>query len=259
MKNRIVVVDDDSVTTKVVKLVLDDAGYDPVIVQTASTASEEIVNFQTHLAIIDVEVDGVCGFDLYKELRARGYLGPVIFTSVRPDMRCKLEAFGLGADDFVGKPFDPLELLARVGSVLKRFRIAEENSNGLWIHVADAELSVGKLTYKSDVVSSTVLTPTEMKILECLMRNHGIIISRSTLIERLWGFEFAGDTNRVDVYIRRVRRKIERDPANPEYLHTVRGIGYVFRAERSRTRDAENLPAYHEAALDYGSVSSCGD
>jgi two-component system, OmpR family, response regulator RegX3 len=259
MNSRVVVVDDDVVTSKVVKLVLGDAGYEPVIVPGISRAPEEIVNLQTDLAIISVELEGIGGFGLCKELRARGYWGPVIFTSVRSDVPCKLEAFRLGADDYIAKPFDPLELLVRVQSVIKRFRIAEENSNGLLLRVNDAELSVGKLTYRSAVVPSTVLTPTEMKILECLMRNHDIIISRSTLIERLWGFEFAGDTNRVDVYIRRVRRKIERDPANPEYLHTVRGIGYVFRTERSPQLDIETMPSQYDAALDYGSVSSICD
>jgi DNA-binding response OmpR family regulator len=75
--------------------------------------------------------------------------------------------------------------------------------------------------------------PTEMRFLECLMRNRGIVISRDTLIERVWGDDFIGDTNRVDVYIRRVRRKIEQNPAAPEYLHTVRGIGYVFRVQQN--------------------------
>jgi DNA-binding response OmpR family regulator len=99
------------------------------------------------------------------------------------------------------------------------------------LRAGDAELSIGNLTYSSSTVSPTLLTPTEMRILECLMRNHRIIISRETLIERVWGYEFIGDTNRVDVYIRRVRRKIEPDPATPRYLHTVRGIGYVFRVD----------------------------
>jgi two-component system, OmpR family, response regulator RegX3 len=74
-----------------------------------------------------------------------------------------------------------------------------------------------------------VLTPTELRMLECLMRNQGITIGRETLIDRTWGYDFFGDTNRVDVYIRRVRKKVERDPERPEYIHTVRGLGYVFR------------------------------
>ena len=102
---------------------------------------------------------------------------------------------------------------------------------GTVLRVEDAEFSIGELTYSSQVVSNVVMTPTEMQILECLMRNARIAISRETLVERVWGYDFVGETNRVDVYIHRLRHKIERDPAHPRYLHTVRGIGYTFRVD----------------------------
>jgi DNA-binding response OmpR family regulator len=119
--------------------------------------------------------------------------------------------------------------------VLRRANQADQQPLGSVLRVDDAELSLGELTYRSAVTPPVILTPTEMRLLEVLMRNSWIVIGRETLIERVWGYDFVGDTNRVDVYIRRVRRKIEPDPQQPRYLHTVRGIGYVFRVESEPT------------------------
>jgi two-component system, OmpR family, response regulator RegX3 len=232
MNSRVVVADSDRVTSRVMSLVLTDAGYDAVTLPVNESSGAEITSKQTDLTIIDVDFNGSGGFEFCKDLRSDGYLGPVIFTCTRGDVENKLEAFRIGADDFIVKPFDPLEFVARVQSVIRRSRLADQNCQGALVQVDDAELHVGKLTYKSETVSPTVLTPTEMKILECLMRNHGITISRATLIERVWGYDFLGDTNRIDVYIRRIRRKIEADPAFPQYLHTARGLGYVFQVRR---------------------------
>ncbi|RIK47104.1 MAG: DNA-binding response regulator [Chloroflexi bacterium] len=252
--NRIVIVDDDPVTAKVLRFVLEDEGYDTVSVSRGSQVFAEVIGRETHLVILDVNLPDIHGFDLCKELRARRYNGPIIFLTGRRDIADKLEGFRIGADDYIVKPFEPLELVARVGSVIRRFYRSDQQSLGSVLRVGDAELSIGDLTYSSAEVEPVLLTPTEMRILECLMRNHRIIISRETLIERVWGYEFIGDTNRVDVYIRRVRRKIEPDPAHPRYLHTVRGVGYVFRVDS----DDEFGLAADDAALDAPVSSSNG-
>jgi two-component system, OmpR family, response regulator RegX3 len=249
MSARVVVADNDRVTSRVISLVLSDAGYDAVSFPIEPGSSTEINEQQPDLTIIDVDFNGTGGFEFCKELRSRGYMGPVIFTSTKGDMDVKLEAFRIGADDYILKPFDPLEFVARVQSVIRRSRLSVQNCQGTIVQVEDAELHVGKLTYKSDTVPPIVLTPTEMKILECLMRNHDITISRSTLIERVWGYDFLGDTNRIDVYIRRIRRKIEVDPAYPQYLHTVRGLGYVFRAKGSDDRTSTEIDTSPDAPV----------
>lgn len=231
MNSRVVVVDDDPVGSKVVRFVLEDEGYDAVTVSRGSQVFDAVLERETDLVLLDINLPDFNGFDVCKELRARRYRGPIVFLSSRGDITDKLEGFRLGADDYLVKPFEPLELVARVNSVIRRFKRTDQQALGTLVRVDDAELSIGELTYCSEVVPPTLLTPTEMRILECLMRNSRIVISRETLIERVWGFDFLGDTNRVDVYIRRVRRKIETDPAAPRYLHTVRGIGYVFRVE----------------------------
>jgi two-component system, OmpR family, response regulator RegX3 len=229
MSSHVMVVDNDRVNSRVIELVLKDAEYSVEVMQIGEQALDEILRRTPDLAVIDVEVNGLSGFEFCKQLRSGGYLGPVIFTSSRGEVELKLEAFRIGADDFIVKPFDPLEFVARVHSVIRRSRVSDEHAQGTIVQVENAELHIGRLTYKSNAVSPVVLTPTEMKILECLMRNHHITISRTTLIERVWGYDFLGDTNRIDVYIRRIRRKIEVNPATPEYLHTVRGLGYVFK------------------------------
>jgi DNA-binding response OmpR family regulator len=235
MKSRIVIVDDDAVGAKVIRFILEDEGYEVVTVGRGSQVFEHVIGLETDLVILDINLPDFNGFNLCKELRARRYNGPLIFLTSRHEIADKLEGFRLGADDYLVKPFEPLELVARVHSVIRRSKRVDKQALGTIVRVDDAELSLGELTYTSKSVPSTLLTPTEMRILECLMRNSRIVISRETLIERVWGFDFLGDTNRVDVYIRRVRRKIEVDPTRPRYLHTVRGIGYVFRVEPEKT------------------------
>jgi two-component system response regulator RegX3 len=231
MQHRIVVVDDDPIGAKILRFVLDEEGYSTVSVGRGSLAFAEVVGRETDLVILDVGLPDIDGFSLCKELRARHYNGPVIFLTSRTDISSKVTGFQIGADDYIVKPYEPLELVARVQTVIRRFKSNDQQAQGTVVQVGDAELSIGQLTYSSNVVQAAVLTPTEMKILECLMRNSRIVISRDTLIERVWGYDFVGDTNRVDVYIRRVRRKIEGDPTRPAYLHTVRRIGYVFRVD----------------------------
>lgn len=227
---RVVVVDPDAVGGKIIHIVLAEAGNDVVLVANASQAFNEILGRETDLVLLDVELPGMDGYTFCKELRSRRYNGPIIFVSERHEARDQVRAFDFGADDYVVEPFHPQLLLARVQTVTRRCKQADYQALGTVLKVGDAELSIGQLTYRVEGREPVLLTPTEMRMLECLMRNSQITISRDTLIERTWGYDFGGDSNRVDVYIRRLRRKIERDIKNPEYIHTIRGIGYVFKA-----------------------------
>lgn len=230
-RHRIVVVDDDQMMAKVLRLMFEDAGYEPVMLSRGNQACAHVLDHDTALVILDVRLPDISGFAVCRELRARRFCGPVIFISARSDLDGKLEGFRSGADDYIVKPFEPLELLARVDSITRRFHHSDLQSLGAFVRVEDAELAVGDLMYKSDSTEAVELSPTEMQILECLMRNAGIAITRDRLMERVWGYDVGGSTNKVDVYIRRVRRKIEIDPTHPRYLHTIRGLGYVFRPE----------------------------
>jgi two-component system, OmpR family, response regulator RegX3 len=241
MAARIVVVDEDPITLKMIKFLLDEEGFDVITCQRGSGVHEHVLAALTDLVILDVGLPDTDGFTLALELQASGYDRPLIFVSGRGSIEDKIRGYDVGADDYLVKPFDPLELVARVHAVLRRFTANETASLELMIRVRDAELSVGTLTYQSAAVDPVLLTPTEMQMLEILMRNQRIVISRERLVERVWGYDMLGDTNRVDVYIRRIRNKIESDPVTPRYLHTVRGVGYVFRPPETSPSDAEGV------------------
>ncbi len=228
---RIVIIDPDRMTGKLLHFVLTDAGHEPILARTAAEGLDAVIGRETDAVLLeaDLAASDTDGYELCKELRARRYNGPVIFLTHRRETADKLRAFEFGADDYIVEPFDPLELIARLHSVTRRFRHADHQALGTVLKAGEAELSIGELTIRITGRPPALLTPTEMRMLECLMRNHNITISRETLIERTWGYDFIGDSNRVDVYIRRIRKKVECDPAQPEYLHTIRGIGYVFR------------------------------
>jgi DNA-binding response OmpR family regulator len=231
MRQRIVVVENDSFTLRVLGFVLADEGYHIDIAHTGAEAMTQIVGRETALALLGTQLPDIDSCDLLRALRFSHFAGPVILISDHADLEHKLESFRAGADDFLQKPFEPLELLARIEAVIRRFRVGDRQTLDTIIRVNDSELNLGTLSYSSNAVAATFLAPTEMRVLECLMRNAQAVISREALIERVWGYEFYGDTNRVDVYIRRVRRRIEANPERPLYLHTVRGLGYVFRPE----------------------------
>ncbi len=231
----VVIVDDDPVTTKVVRFILEDEGYATTVLHRGNAVVETVTSRETDLVILDVNLPDVDGFSLTKLLRAQHYNGAIILLTGRSAVADKVRGFQIGADDYVTKPYEPLELLARVGNVIRRTSQVVQRPLESVLQVDDAELSLSELTYRSDVVEPVLLTPTEMRILEILMRNRWMVISRETLIDRIWGIDFVGDTNRVDVYVRRLRRKIEPNPRQPRYLHTVRGVGYVFREESEET------------------------
>ncbi len=230
---RIVVLDGDSMTSKLLRFVLTDAGHQVVVASSATETLRGAIGFGTDAVLLQTDSAGANGYEVCKELRGRGYNGPLLFVSQSRETPDKLRAFDYGADDFIVKPFDPMELVARVESAARRFRQADHQSLGSVLKVGDAELSIGELTFRVDGHRPVSLTPTEMRLLECLMRNASITVSRDTLIDRAWHHGFDGDTNRVDVYIGRLRKKIERNPGRPEYIQTARGVGYVFRPTKT--------------------------
>jgi two-component system, OmpR family, response regulator RegX3 len=249
MSTRIVAVEDDVLAGRIMQFVLENEGYNVTTVHSGKATIPEVVGRETDLLLIDVNLPDYSGFDLCAELRARRYQGPVIFVSAAGELSNKLEGFHVGGDDYLVKPYEPAELIARVESIIRRYKSMDRQALGAVVRVGDAELSISNFTYASDAVPTTILAPTEMRILECLMRNSGIVFSRDTLIERTWGYDYVGDSNRVDVYIRRLRRKIEADPSKPTYLHTVRGLGYVFRPDGEDCQPSSESLQTDEASL----------
>ena len=249
-----VLVEPDELTGKLLQLLLGQAGYEAVVlVPSAGAALREVVGRETDMVLLEVDLPDGDGYELCKELQARRYDGPLIVVTERQAVRDRLQAFQHGADDVIVKPFDPRELVARVEAVTRRWKQMNYQALGTVLKVGDTELSIGGLAFHEPGRPPISLTPTELRLLECLMRNSEIAISRETLIERTWGYHFSGDNHRLEVAIRRLREKIEPDPARPAYLHTVRGIGYVFRSpvREDAVRSGLDRQPYPLAARDY--------
>lgn len=246
MPHRILLVDDDVATLRVMRAVLEQASYR---VDTARSGVEAVVQLRDHdtaLIVLESRLPDIDGLALVDELRARRYAGPLMFVSGAASVALVVAAFQRGADDFLAKPFEPREFLARVAALMRQRYDSRQQALDTTLRVGDAQLDLRALTYRSAAVPPTLLTPTEVRLLECLMRNAEIVIGRETLIERIWGYDFPNDRNRVDVYVRRVRAKIEPNPVRPAYLHTVRGLGYVFRP----LADAIDTPSPRDAMTD---------
>ena len=228
----ILLVDDDPLVGKLLTYLLDDAGYTMTALADPRRARTFLHDNPVDLVLLDILLPHMDGYAVAEELRRTQPDIPIIFLSARAQVSDRVEGFGHGADDYIVKPFEPTELLARVQAVLRRYHRTERNVFGSVIKVGETCLDLGELQFSTPGRSPILLTPTEMKILECLMRNANAVITREALIERTWGHDCADFGNRVDVYIRRVRAKIEADPGDPALIHTIRGTGYLFRATK---------------------------
>ena len=232
MNGHILLVDDDPMMGRLLTFLLTDAGYTIAVLADPRQARGFLQANIVDLVFMDVMMPHVDGYAIATEIRRAHPDIPIIFLSASATITDKVEGYNCGADDYIAKPFEPTELLARLQAVLGRYRRADRNVFGTVIRVGDTQLDLGELEFRAIGHPPALLTPTEMKILECLMRNANSVITREALIERTWGYDFDGFGNRVDVYIRRLRSKIEADPGDPSFIHTVRGLGYMYRAER---------------------------
>ena len=229
METHILLIDDDILAGKLLAFLLADGGYAMTVLTDPRRADAFLRENAVDLVLLDIMLPYVDGYAIAQDVRRAHPDIPIIFLSGRAAVRDKIDGFIHGADDYVVKPFEPTELLSRIQAVLRRYRRAERNVFGSHIKVGDTTLDMGELQFSAPHCRAIGLTPTETKLLECLMRNANAAISREALVLRVWGYDDASLGNRVDVYIRRLRSKIEADASDPVYIETVRGIGYVFR------------------------------
>jgi DNA-binding response OmpR family regulator len=166
------------------------------------------------------------GFEFAKRLREDGYDIPFIFITAQDGIDKKLEGFGIGADDYVCKPFNHQELVARVQAVMRRIKKSNKTSNGS-IRCGQVELLPAELQVVLPGHTPVILTPTEMHVLRVLMTSHGQIVNRERLLSEVWN-DSESNSNIVDVYIRRLRIKVEEDADNPRHIMSIRGLGYKF-------------------------------
>jgi two-component system, OmpR family, response regulator RegX3 len=233
MTTHVLVIQDDPTTSKLLGFLLPEKGYQVTMLADPRAVVPLLREKTINLILLDVALPYIDGLTLCATIRSEHPDIPVIFLAERATVRDKVAGFSQGADDYIGKPFEPNELLARIRAVLHRYRWVERNRSGTVVTVGDTSLDLGKLQFTAPAHRPILLTPTEMKLLECLMRNANAVVSRKTLIERTHGDLSADGSNRTDVYIRRLRKKIEANPDNPRFIHTIRGMGYVYRDARS--------------------------
>jgi len=219
---RILAVEDDERIRSAVKLALEDEGW---IVDEAESGEEAIEKFQRSnpdVVLIDIMLPGIDGFELCRTIRRTSDV-PVVMVTARNDTHDIVAGLEAGADDYLTKPFAPKELSARIRALLRRIR---PNAH------AHARLSFGDLELIPDegkvlrAGEEVHLTKTEFRLLCELAESPGKVLSREALLDKVWGYDYFGDGRLVDVHVRRLRTKVEADPANPRHVVTVRGLGY---------------------------------
>lgn len=230
-KSRLLVVEDDDRIRSSLRLALGDEGYLVDTVQDAERAFEQFKAEPPDLVLVDVMLPGMSGLDLCHRIRQTSAV-PIIVVTARDDSHDVVAGLEAGADDYVTKPFVFKELAARVRALLRRTQGLLADADGGRVNFGELSINVEEGTVKR---SGQVLdlTRTEFLLLCTLVENQRRILSRDQLLNNVWGYDYYGDGRIVDAHVRRLRKKLEVDPANPTYVLTVRGLGYKFDPEPS--------------------------
>ncbi len=222
----ILVVDDDQFANSLVQFVLSKEGYEVETMDNPRGALQMIKKREPDLLIIDVMMPYINGFEFATRLQAEEYDIPIIFMTAQDAIESKLQGFNIGADDYICKPFNHQELVARVQAVIRRVKHNAKIGNNN-IRSGQFELFPGELKVVKSGNASIALTPIEMQVLQVLMASEGQVIDRDQLLSKVWN-DSENNSNIVDVYIRRLRLKLEEDANKPLHIIAVRGIGYKF-------------------------------
>ena len=224
--SRILMIEDEQSFSETVSFMLEKEGFD---VRVAATGDAGLASFErdgADLILLDLMLPGMSGTDVCRAIRQRSNV-PIIMLTAKDSELDKVLGLELGADDYVTKPFSMRELVARVRAVLRRPHDVEADEGAGIITAGPVRIDIDR--HLVTVHGSAVAMPLkEFDLLEFLVRNAGRVLTRSQIIDRVWGADYFGDTKTLDVHVKRLRGKIEADPANPAHLLTVRGLGYKF-------------------------------
>ena len=227
---KILVVEDEESFSEALAYLLGREGYEVTVADSGPKAIEEFDRVGADLVLLDLMLPGLSGTEVCKQIRKRSDV-PIIMLTAKDSEVDKVVGLELGADDYVTKPYSSRELVARIRAVLRR------NSDLGDTDPADGILTVGPVRLDTErhviaINGSTVQFPLkEFELLEFLMRNCDRVLTRTQIIDRVWGSDYVGDTKTLDVHIKRLRAKIEVDPAHPIYIQTVRGLGYKMESK----------------------------
>ena len=230
-KQKILIVDDDNNIAELISLYLTKECFDTMIVNDGESVMPAMETFAPNLILLDLMLPGIDGYQVCREVRAQ-YSVPIIMLSAKGEVFDKVLGLELGADDYMEKPFDSKELVARAKAVLRRYKSSNaptETSNDKCVEYAD--LTINLTNYSVIYMGHTVeMPPKELELLYFLASSPNHVFTREQLLDQIWGYEYIGDTRTVDVHIKRLREKIK--DHNGWSLSTVWGIGYKFEVRR---------------------------
>jgi two-component system OmpR family response regulator len=220
------IVEDDPNLLATLKYNLDKEGYSTITATDGAQALETARSQKPNLLILDIMLPGMSGFEVCRILRKEMDL-PILILTAKSEEVDKIVGLEIGADDYMTKPFSMRELMARIGAMLRRIDMAgtrpPDSVKRLKLDDLEIDIDRHQASLRGEELT---LSPKEFDLLTFLARNRGIVFSRDQLLEKVWGYDYAGDTRTVDVHIRWLRQKIENQPAKPQRLLTVRGAGY---------------------------------
>lgn len=225
-KYRILVVDDERRMVGFIRLNLEQDGFEVIEAYNGSEALERLRDSLPDLILLDVMMPDIDGFEVLRTIREISQI-PVIMLTAKSEENDKVKGLELGADDYVTKPFSPRELVSRVKAVLRRGSTFEDDEEGV-IDVDDRlriDFSKREVWVEDELVK---LRPTEYRLLYHLVQNAGWVLTHDQILTKVWGYEYRDEPHYVRLYINYLRKKVEKDPSNPEYILTERGVGYRF-------------------------------
>jgi two-component system alkaline phosphatase synthesis response regulator PhoP len=230
MQGTILLVEDEAAIAAFVQTALEREGFAVEVVEDGQQALDRVNQALPNLIILDLMLPGVDGLEVCRAVRRMPTYVPIIMLTARDEDMDKVVGLELGADDYITKPFNTRELIARVRAVLRLAysRATMEEPDRMRIGRLEIDLTGRTVTVGGQPVD---LTPKEFDLLVLLASHPGRVFGRETLLEKVWGYDYLGDSRTVDVHVQRLRRKLEEDPHHPRHLLTVRSIGYKFARE----------------------------
>ncbi|EHK2354645.1 response regulator transcription factor [Clostridium perfringens] len=223
---KVLIVDDEEHIRELIKFNLKKEGYDTEVAVNGTEALKVIREFKFDLILLDLMLPEIDGLEVCKEIRRNEETSdiPVMMITAKGEEFDKVLGLELGADDYITKPFSIRELMARVKALLRRSNVKKEENiikfGDVVVNFKTREVTKG--------TQNVELTLKEFELLKLLIKNKGNILTRELLLDKIWGYEYIGETRTVDVHIRHLRKKIESDDKNPQYIQTIRGVGYKF-------------------------------
>jgi DNA-binding response OmpR family regulator len=224
--SRVLIIEDETSIAELEKDYMELSGFEVDSVSDGEEGLEKALNEDYDLIVLDLMLPGMDGFEICRRLREEKNV-PIIIVSAKKEEIDKIHGLGLGADDYMTKPFNILEVKARIKTILRRVAGSVQQQEHRVIRVHDMEVNLIKRSVTLGG-KDIKLTAKEFDLLQMFVTNRGTVFSREQMLETVWKYDYAGDARTVDVHIRRLREKIERDTSKPEFIFTKWGVGYYF-------------------------------